>query len=131
MISTVVGARIQIRSIFTLANNTTRVSNLCGRKEHVYGNEEGHDVKNEFRKDKWIKKHRRTTAGEDWRLKNGYQKYPTCFLLDNGTDWSDVDTELPGPPTDLQKIRKLKNQRLAQDVFDAYMLVQRAKDIKT
>ena len=62
MISTVVGARIQIRSIFTLANNTTRVSNLCGRKEHVYGNEEGHDVKNEFRKDKWIKKHRRTTA---------------------------------------------------------------------
>ena len=61
MISTV-GARIQIRSFFTLANNHTRVSNLCGRKEHVYGVEEGHDVKNEVRKDRWIKKHRLKSA---------------------------------------------------------------------
>ena len=52
-------AKIQIRSIFTLANNSTRVSNLCGRKaDNIYGVEEGHGFKNEVRKEKWIKRHR-------------------------------------------------------------------------
>ena len=54
-----IAAKIQIRSIFTLANNSTRVSNLCGRKaDHIYGVEEGHGFKNEVRKEKWIKRHR-------------------------------------------------------------------------
>ena len=54
-----IAAKIQIRSIFTLANNSTRVSNLCGRKaDKIYGVEEGHGVKNEVRGEKWIKRHR-------------------------------------------------------------------------
>ena len=52
-------AKIQIRSIFTLANNSTTISNLCGRKaDNIYGVEEGHGFKNEVRKEKWIKRHR-------------------------------------------------------------------------
>jgi len=51
-------------------------------------------------------------------------------MLETGHTWTDVDTELPGPPTDHQKVRQLKNLRLAQDIFDAAMLVQRAKDMK-
>ena len=54
-----IAAKIQIRSIFTLANNSTRVSNLFGRKaDNIYGVEEGHGFKNEVRKEKWIKRHR-------------------------------------------------------------------------
>jgi len=51
--------KIQIRSIYTLANNSSRVSNLYGRKaDKIYGLEDGHGPKNEVRKEKWIKKHR-------------------------------------------------------------------------
>ena len=51
-------------------------------------------------------------------------------MLETGHTWTDVDSGLPGPPTDHQKLRQLKNLQLAQDIFDAAMLVQRAKDIK-
>ena len=51
-------------------------------------------------------------------------------MLETGHTWTDVDSGLAGPPTDSQKIRQLKNMRLAQDIFDAAMLVQRAKDMK-
>lgn len=129
-------AKIQIRSIFTLANNSSRVSNLCGRKaDKVYGIEEGHGPKNEVRKERWIKaqwlkKHGHYINGEDYRVKNGYMRYQRDFMVDAYNNWSDVDSGLPGASTDLQRIRKLKNLRLAQDIFDAAMLVQRAKDIK-
>lgn len=126
-----IAAKIQIRSIFTLANNSTRVSNLCGRKaDKIYGVEEGHGVKNEVRGEKWIKGHRIHRNGEDWRVGNGYSKKQHLWMLETGHTWTDVDSELPGPPTDSQRIRQLKNLRLAQDIFDAAMLVQRAKDMK-
>jgi len=132
-----IAAKIQIRSIYTLANNSSRVSNLCGRRaDKLYGVEEGHGEKNEFRKEKWIKADRKKnrgefTNGEDYRVKNGYMKYQHEFMVDAFNNWSDVDSGLPGPSTDLQRVRKLKNQRLAQDIFDAAMLVKRAKNIKT
>jgi len=50
-------AKIQIRSIFTLANSTGRVSNLCGRKaDKIYGVEDGHGEKNEARKKSGLKR---------------------------------------------------------------------------
>ena len=52
------------------------------------------------------------------------------FMVDIHNNWSDAETRLPGPATDLQRVRVLKNQRLAQDIFDAAMLVKRAKNIK-
>ena len=52
------------------------------------------------------------------------------FMVDIHNNWSDAETGLPGPATDLQRVRVLKNQRLAQDIFDAAMLVKRAKNIK-
>ena len=42
-------------------------------------------------------------------------------------NWSDVDSKLPGAPTPLQSATRARNVNLAQDIFDAYMLVQRAK----
>ena len=60
-----IAAKIQIRSIFTLANHSGRVSNLCGRKaDKIYGVEEGHGEKNEARKEKWIKKKLKKDRGE-------------------------------------------------------------------
>lgn len=53
------------------------------------------------------------------------------FMVDAHNNWSDVDSGLPGPASALQRVRKSKNLRLAQDVFDAAMLVKRAKNIKT
>lgn len=130
-------AKIHIRSIFTLANNSGRVSNLCGRKaDKIYGVEEGHGPKNEARKEKWIKKQWKKDNGpyingEDYRVKNGYMKHQQLFMVDIHNNWSDADSGLPGPSTDMQRVRKLKNLRLAQDIFDAAMLVQRAKNIQT
>jgi len=129
--------KIQIRSIFTLANNSSRVSNLCGRKaDKIYGIEEGHGSKNEARKEKWIKAqwkkdHGPYINGEDYRVKNGYMRNQSVYMVDAFNNWSDVDSGLPGPSTDLQRIRKLKNLRLAQDIFDAAMLVKRAENIET
>ena len=40
-------------------------------------------------------------------------------MLKTGHTWTDVDSGLPSPPTDHQKICQLKNLRLAQDIFDA------------
>jgi len=126
-----IAAKIQIRSIFTLASNSTRVSNLCGRKaDKIYGVEEGHGHKNEVRGEKWIKRYRAHKNGEDWRLANGYDKKQHLWMLETGHTWTDVDSGLPGSPTDHQKIRQLKNLQLAQDIFEAAMLVQRAKDMK-
>merc|ERR1739838_470055 len=60
----------------------------------------------------------------------GFIKTAKIGELETGNTWTDVDSGSPGPPTDSQKIRQLKNMRLAQDIFDAAMLVQRAKDMK-
>jgi len=131
-----IAAKIQIRSIFTLANHSGRVSNLCGRKaDKIYGVEEGHGEKNEARKEKWIKKKLKKDRGEfingeDYRVKSGFMKDHQMFMVDIHNNWSDAETGLPGPATDLQRVRVLKNQRLAQDIFDAAMLVKRAKNIK-
>jgi len=133
-------AKIQIRSIFTLANSSGRASNLCGRKaDKIYGVEDGHGEKNEVRKEKWIKKKVKKDrgdylghiCGEDYRVKNGYMKKQNLFVVDVFSNWSDADSGLPGPSTAMQRVRKLKNLQLAEDVFEAAMLVKRAQNIKT
>ena len=100
-------------------------------RESKYGVEEGHGKKNEFRKEKWIKKRERKlqTRGGDWRKSSGYNKNQQEFLLPL-SNWSDVETQFPGAPSDLQKRHKIRELQLAQDVFDAYQLVQRAQNVQ-
>jgi hypothetical protein len=117
------------RSFFTMAN--TSQSNVCGRRDHVYGNEEGHDIKNEVRKEKWIRKRNPRTGGENWRRQAGYEPDPlTHGTFAQMSDWSETDTGHLGAPTEKQKIEKVRMIELAQSIYDAAMLVEKAKAIK-
>ena len=39
---------------------------MSGRRDKLYGSEDGHDLKNEVRKEHWIKKRFRKTLGGEW-----------------------------------------------------------------
>ena len=120
---------IQIRC-FSSAANSFRVPNLCGRKDHMYGNEYGHDIKNEFRKDKWIRKKYKSPKGEDWRVSNGFDKTPPLKgTLRAMSNWSDAESGINGAPLPTQTIQRQRMTQLAQDIFDAAMLVERAKNM--
>ena len=72
--------RIICTMIKQTAMNQTKclstATNLCKKKDHIYGNEFGHSINNEFRKDKWVRKTYRRPKGEDWRVKKGFGKVP-------------------------------------------------------
>jgi len=118
----------QFRSFSTVSTNL-RSTILFGKKDQVYGNEEGHDVKNEVRKEKWIKKRQNRPRSMKWRMQNGFEARQDS-LLDRMSNWSDPDSQIPGAPTERQVALKKRNLELAQDVFDAAMLVQKAKSFK-
>jgi hypothetical protein len=42
---------------------------MGGRRDQLYGNEDGHDLKNEVRKEKWILKRCRKTLGGEWYVR--------------------------------------------------------------
>ena len=42
------------------------VRNMSGRRDKLYGFEEGHSNKNEVRKETWIRKRYRKTMGQQW-----------------------------------------------------------------
>ena len=46
--------------------NLIFVRQMGGRREKLYGSEEGHHTKNEVRKEKWIRKRCRKLMGADW-----------------------------------------------------------------
>jgi hypothetical protein len=46
--------------------NLTFIRLMSGRREKLYGNEEGHHNKNEVRKEKWIRKTYRKSMGAQW-----------------------------------------------------------------
>lgn len=120
--------RLQFRPFSTLVNG--RVSNLCGR-DQKYGVEEGHDLKNEVRKEKWIKKRQRISKGADWRKAQGLEDRVMNTTIKAMPEWSDAETGFPGAPTNKQIHAKKVNLQLCQDIFDAAMLVKRAQNIKT
>ena len=114
------------------ATNSSKISNLCKKSDHMYGNEFGHTIKNEFRKDRWIRQHYRAPKGEDWRVKNGFGKMtPLEGSLRTMSNWSDPESGTPGAPLPIQTIQRQRMTQLAQDIFDAAMLVERAKKMTT
>ena len=114
------------------ATNSSKISNLCKKSDHMYGNEFGHTIKNEFRKDRWIRQHYRAPKGEDWRVKNGFGKMtPLEGSLRTMSNWSDPESGTPGAPLPIQTIHRQRMTQLAQDIFDAAMLVERAKKMTT
>ena len=114
------------------ATNSSKISNLCKKSDHIYGNEFGHTIKNEFRKDKWVRKHYRRPKGEDWRVNNGFGKMPPLEgSLRTMSNWSDPESGTPGAPLPIQTIQRQRMTQLAQDIFDAAMLVERAKKMTT
>ena len=109
--------------------NQGHISNLNGRKDHNYGYEHGHSYKNEVRKESWIKKRYRAPKGYAWRKEHGYESNPMVGVFRDMSDWSDVDSGHPGAPSKYQVHRRLIMIQLCQDVFDAAMLVERAKNM--
>lgn len=116
-------SRISIRSFYTLPR-------LCSKRDSVYGVEEGHGARNEVRTEKWIRKQqmKNQTKGGDWRKERNFSPSIDSFTTQL-SNWSDADQGLPGPPSTIQKVRRINNLKLAQDIFDAAMLVQRAKNL--
>ena len=47
------------------------------------------------------------------------------------SNWSDPESGTPGAPLPIQTIQRQRMTQLAQDIFDAAMLVKRAQSIKT
>jgi len=119
---------LQTRRLTTLVSG--RLANLCNR-DVKYGVEEGHDLKNEVRKEKWIKKRQKPTKGQKWRKEHGL----TSEVMNNQhvnamNNWSDVETGFPGAPTLTQINERKVMIELCQDIFDAAMLVKRAQNIE-
>ena len=98
-------------------------------RDPKYGVEEGHGLKNEARKEKWIKKRQRPTAGQAWRKAQGLEPLVLGTKIKAMPEWSDVETGFPGAPTPAQIHAKKVNLQLCQDIFDAAMLVKRAQNI--
>ena len=118
----------QVRGINTMANNSGAICNLFGKRDAYYGTEYGHDTKSEVRNERWIRKTYRRSAGESWRESKGYDKVtPLLGSLRTMSNWSDVESGLPGTPLKIQAIQRQRMTQLAQDVYDAAMLVRRAK----
>ena len=118
----------QLRGINTMVNSSGRICNLLGKRDAYYGTEYGHDKKNEFRNEKWIRKNYRRSAGQNWRESKGYDKVtPLLGSLRIMSNWSDVESGLPGTPLKVQAIQRQRMTQLAQDVYDAAMLVRKAK----
>jgi hypothetical protein len=46
--------------------NLNILRGMSGRRDKLYGSEEGHGLKNEVKKEKWIKKRYRKTLGRQW-----------------------------------------------------------------
>ena len=118
----------QIRGINTMANSSGVICNLFGKRDAYYGTEYGHDKKNEVRNERWIRKTYRRSGGESWRESKGYDKVtPLLGSLRTMSNWSDVESGLPGTPLKVQAVQRQRMTQLAQDIYDAAMLVRRAK----
>jgi len=92
-----------------------------------YGSEDGHDLKNEVRKEKWINKRRRQSLGGDYRefmdLSRNIHS-PGEYLVD-GQDWSYADGR-PGVPA-VKQIKRMYATRIhaieikaAMDLVNSY-----------
>ena len=99
-------------------------------RDQKYGVEEGHDLKNEVRKEKWIKKKLRIGNGANWRKDQGLEPVVMNTTIQAMPEWSDAESGFPGAPTPNQIRAKKVNLQLCQDIFDAAMLVKRAQNIK-
>ena len=99
-------------------------------RDQKYGVEEGHDLKNEVRKEKWIKKKLRIGNGANWRKDQGLEPVVMNTTIQAMPEWSDAESGFPGAPNPNQIRAKKVNLQLCQDIFDAAMLVKRAQNIK-
>jgi len=96
-----------------------------GRKDNAYGYEEGHGTKNEVRKDRWIRKRRIKTAGQEWREEQGLVPNPfRSHALVTTPDWKFKDGR-PGYLTQDQAEAVAIMKDLCQDVHEALKLMKK------
>lgn len=121
---------IWTRGFFTVANNNSFGRILASKNDKLYGQEPGHDLKNEVRKEKWIRKRMRRTMGAAWREQSGYERQPFISgTMSQLNDWTDVNTGMAGAPTLKQKAQRKRMVELAQDIYDAAKMVEKAKKL--
>merc|ERR1711913_143850 len=95
----------------------------------IYGTEEGHDVKNEVRKERWIRKRQRRPLGGEWRESQGLGRSGNeggCPLTDL-PDWSYADGR-PGIPSFKQIKRMVEQRQYAVEIKEALDAVKFAQD---
>lgn len=108
------------------------VRNMSSKRDKLYGVEEGHaEQKNEVRKEKFWRKRNPSRKGAFWRETNGYD---TRNALSHGAfamipDWSDENGDA-GAPTPLQEKIRQYELTLIQQIYDASMIVQKAKEFE-
>jgi len=94
-------------------------------RHSVYGTEEGHHIKNEVRKEKWIRKRMRRPLGGDWREAQGIPRNIHCNEgpFAEGSEWSYADGR-PGVPSFTQLKRTYEQRQYAHNVKAALDLVK-------
>jgi len=114
----------------TVPRSGISVSSVQLASRHkIYGVEEGHHIKNEVRKEKWIRKRMRRPLGGDWREEQGLARsgneggYP---LTDN-PDWSYADGR-PGIPSFKQIKRMIEQRQYAVEIKEALEAVKFAQN---
>ncbi|CAB4069784.1 MRPL52 [Lepeophtheirus salmonis] len=102
-------------------------------KQRLYGNEEGHDKKNEVRKEKWIRKHTmRKKMGGDYReMVLQYSRNPqeSGNPIIDLPDWNHPDGSV-GVLSKGQQTRILEKKELIGDILESFNIVQEASKIK-
>lgn len=103
-------------------------SRNVSNRERLYGHEEGHDIHNEVRKERWIRRRMRRTMGGEWRESRGWDATGRMNSpLELLPDWHYADGR-PGALSEKQK-RYIRVQRdMVQDVFTCLDMVKTGKE---
>ncbi|XP_023327638.1 39S ribosomal protein L52, mitochondrial [Eurytemora carolleeae] len=107
------------------------VQSRTATRHIIYGVEEGHDTKNEVRKDRWIRKRKRKALGGVWREDQGLPSniHSEGPLIDD-MDWSFADGR-PGVPSFPQIKRMYKQKQYATEIKAALDLVKSYQEANT
>jgi len=101
-------------------------------KRKQYGYEEGHDLKNEVRKENfWLKRNPPRKPWSDHKEnKNLHPQVLAWGPVSQTPDWSYAETGDPGALNEKQINLRDENIRLAKEIFEAAQLVLKAKEFE-
>ena len=124
-LSVLLGRGLLLRPLQQAQTQTGLIRHFRGRKDKIYGYEDGHSSKNEVRKDKWMRKYRKKRTGIEWRIQQSLSPDPfRSHALSTSPDWKFKDGR-SGYLTQDQSDAVHMMRDMCQDVHEALKLVKR------